>query len=109
MNWDIAPQEIENKLNETIALVKQDTLSTEERKKIVVSSFPELVVKCFLPDTLYILKLIRDYNSSLTNSDIQLFLNTGLFAACAKFLSPLSDGRTLRQIKSRQHPFQKED
>lgn len=81
MNWNIDPQEIECRLNEIIALVKQDTLSAEKRMEVVVSSFPELVVRCFLPDTLYVLKLIRDYNSTLTNPDIKLFLNTGLICS----------------------------
>ncbi len=91
MNWDIVSKEVESKLNEIISLVKQDTLSAEDRKEVVVSSFPELVVKCFLPDTLYILKLIRDYNSSLTNPDIQLFLNTSLIC-CLRQVSIAATG-----------------
>lgn len=91
MNWDIDPKQIDYHLNEITSLIQKDTLSAEEKKNVVKSSFPELVVKCFLPDTLYILKLIRDYNSTLTIPDIKLFLNTGLIC-CLRQVSIAATG-----------------
>ena len=91
MNWNIDHEEVKLKLDEIIELVQHDTLSSIEREKVVVSSFPELVVKCFLPATLYILKLIRDYNSNIPNPNIKSFLNTGLIC-CLRQVSIAATG-----------------
>lgn len=84
MNWDVRRNDVVRELNGIIKLVRSDTLSSEERNEVAESSFPELVVKCFLPDTLYVLKLIRDYNSNIANIDVRSFLNTGLICCLRK-------------------------
>ena len=91
MNWDINAQEVQAHLDEISALVRRDSLTTDERVGVINRTFPELVVKCFLPDTLYILMLIRDYNMRIQNRDIKLFLNTGLIC-CLRQVSTAGTG-----------------
>lgn len=82
MNWDVDVAAINGHLIKITELVaKNNSITEEEAKEIVVKEFPELVVKCYLPKTLYELLLIRNYIRTIKENDISLFLNTALICS----------------------------
>lgn len=92
MNWDIDCERVQNELNIIYEFVKKETaIKQEEKEKIISSAFPELVVKCFLPETLYELLLIRNQIRKLKNEDVKLFLNVGLIC-CLRDVSIAATG-----------------
>lgn len=61
------------------------------KKEIINNEFPELVLKCFLPNTLYELFIIRNYIRTIKQEDVKLFLNTGLIC-CLRVVSIAATG-----------------
>ena len=78
MNWDLNLEKIQPILKDLSKKVTQVRLSDMEKLEIVNSEFPELVLKCFLPTTLYELLTIRNFIREIQDPDVKLFLNTAL-------------------------------
>ena len=80
LNTDIHLPDIINKLD----WIRNRVISAKESSQLIdinatiEKEFPELVRKCFLPNTLYELMIIRDAIREIENDDLKLFLNTGL-------------------------------
>lgn len=83
LNWDIEKKVIVDflqKLDLEIASVRRAFPNDIEEK--LRSQFPELLLKCYLPETLYELWFIRDYIRKSDISDIlKDFLEVGLIAS----------------------------
>lgn len=63
MNWNVPLSSLNNAVSaieKDILLYAKKKLNESKRLEILQSSFPELILKCFLPETLFELKLIRD-------------------------------------------------
>jgi DNA modification methylase len=79
MYWELNVDEISNFLDKTRPLVNK--LPAEEvAQESNQDAFPELVIKCFLPTSLYVLREIRDSvkNSKILSLESKRFLNTAL-------------------------------
>lgn len=79
MHWDLNFEEVEEFINRIPKIV--GTLPPErDLKKSNEEVFPELIIKCFLPDALYALRLIRDSVKKSTKYEIETkrFLSTAL-------------------------------
>ena len=92
LNWDVDTLEVSKELNNIKnKVLESNNISDEEKKKIVEKEFPELILKCFLPNTLYELLQIRNYIRTVKNEDVKLFLNTGLIC-CLREVSIAATG-----------------
>lgn len=92
LNWDVDLDNIEHELTNIVNLVSEaKKISSEEKKQIVDAEFPELVLKCYLPDALYELLQIRNHIRTINNEDTKLFLNTGLIC-CLREVSIAATG-----------------
>ena len=78
MNIDVDINEVIVQLHNVIQQVKSTPFDYSHLDEIIEQEFPELVRKCFLPETLYELMLVRNAIRNIENKDILLFLNTGL-------------------------------
>lgn len=78
MNIDVDLKEVVCQVNKVADHVKKTPVDSFELTEMLDREFPELVRKCFLPETLYELMLIRNAIRKIKNKDVQLFLNTGL-------------------------------
>ncbi|MBO5667838.1 MAG: hypothetical protein J6S43_01805 [Lentisphaeria bacterium] len=81
MNWSIDETATRQHLKNLQDLTEQDQISSACKEEIVSREFPELVVKCFLPETLYELMIIRNYIRKISDDNIRLFLNTALICS----------------------------
>ncbi len=80
LNWDIANESVQENLEcikETIYNDSRDDTSVEE---ILRNEFPELVLKCFLPRTLYEILIVRNYIQKIKDDDVRLFMRVALIA-----------------------------
>ncbi len=92
LNWDVNVEEVNRELhNIKIKVIADRQTSDSEKKEIVEQAFPELVLKCFLPNTLFELLIIRDYIRNVEDEDTRLFLNTGLIC-CLREVSIAATG-----------------
>ena len=91
MNWDLNLEKIQPILKDLSKKVTQVRLSDMEKLEIVNSEFPELVLKCFLPTTLYELLTIRNFIREIQDPDVKLFLNTALIC-CLRTVSIAATG-----------------
>ncbi|MDE5878008.1 MAG: site-specific DNA-methyltransferase [Muribaculaceae bacterium] len=92
LNWNINIDKVYTELHNIKIKVRQTiNISDEKKKAIVEQSFPELVLKCFLPNTLFELLIIRDYIRDIVDEDVKLFLNTGLIC-CLREVSIAATG-----------------
>ena len=78
MNINVDINEVGNQLQSLIRQVKSVKADSFDLNETLDKEFPELVRKCFLPETLYELMLIRNAIRQIKNEDVQLFLKTGL-------------------------------
>lgn len=78
MNIGVDLKEVGEQLKNVIFQVKENPVDSFDLNDTLEREFPELVRKCFLPETLYELMLIRNAIRTIENKDVQLFLNTGL-------------------------------
>lgn len=78
LNWDVGVEKILEHIKQIKSVVSDTKISSEEKEKKVAEEFPELILKCFLPETLFELMLIRNYIKKIDDYDTQLFLNTAL-------------------------------
>jgi len=78
MNIDVDLKEVGEQANKVVGLVKKTPVDSFELTEMLDREFPDLVRKCFLPETLYELMLIRNAIRKIRNKEVQLFLNTGL-------------------------------
>ncbi len=79
MHWDLNFEEVEEFISRIPKIV--GILPPEkELKKSNEEVFPELIIKCFLPDALYAMRLIRDTIKKSTKYEIETkrFLSTAL-------------------------------
>ena len=84
LNWDINFQEVQTCLSLLERKVSL-TRAPENIQTFLESEFPELIIKCFLPETLFQLMTIRDCLKQLTASDETLeFLRTALICVLRK-------------------------
>lgn len=92
LNWEINVEEVCKILNDIQSEVRIKTNISDVRKEeIVKENFPDLVLKCYLPKTLYELLLIRNYIRTIQDEEIRLFLNTGLIC-CLREVSIAATG-----------------
>jgi len=81
LNWDINFEE----LTQAIEIIQKQVLKTEKPKKLdefLANEFPELILKCFLPETLFDLLIIRNKINSLNLSkDLLEFMRTALICS----------------------------
>lgn len=81
MNWDISDTEIKNALK----IIEEKILSIKKPKNILEflnNEFPELLLKCFLPETLFDLLTIRNTINDLSISkESKELLRTGLICS----------------------------
>ncbi|MEO5359906.1 MAG: site-specific DNA-methyltransferase [Nitrospirota bacterium] len=78
MEWDITLQHVGSELD---VIQKQLSINkyTQKMDEILKVEFPELILKCFLPETLYELWIIRNTIAMLKcNDNIKSFLRTAL-------------------------------
>lgn len=80
MNWDIDQNQVSTHLTEIKAIVSEDKKSLNDIERINANEFPELILKCYLPGTLYQLKVIRDYILQIPDDDIKLFMKVALIS-----------------------------
>ena len=79
MNWEIDYQTIQRSLKDIRDFINCHVISFDEIIKQNALEFPELVLKCFLPETLYELYLIRECIKVLKIQDKEkLLLNVAL-------------------------------
>lgn len=91
MNWDIDESLILNYLQEIKGITSGLSETEKQKIEIISQEFPELVLKCFLPSTLYELLLIRNYVRTIENYDARLFLSAGLIC-CLRTVSIAATG-----------------
>lgn len=85
MTWNVDLGIIGTALSIIKENLTANVVSEEKANKIIIEEFPELVVKCFLPLTLYDLMLIRNCIKTLPIGDKEkLFLNVGLICTLRK-------------------------
>lgn len=78
LNWDIDFQEVQESL-ELLERKVTLTKAPNDLKKHLENEFPELITKCFLPETLFQLVTIRDAIEKFKVSDeVKEFLRTAL-------------------------------
>lgn len=80
MNWNISSSDIKFIIDEIGVLIETDLMPISKRQDVISKCFPELVLKCFLPETLYELLLIRNYINDIQNEDLKLFMQVGLIS-----------------------------
>ncbi len=88
---DINERKVIDVLRKIEKIVKNDSHSYTEKTNIISKEFPELILKCFLPETLFELLLIRNHIRELDDRDTKLFLNTGLIC-CLRIVSIAATG-----------------
>lgn len=92
LNWDVNVEQVYKELYNIKLKVKEEkNISTEKKKEVLEQAFPELVLKCYLPNTLYELLIIRNYIRNVVEDDVKLFLNTGLIC-CLREVSIAATG-----------------
>lgn len=78
--WDIDPQVV----REHLRILGQNIRSDSTPADIIESSnkeeFPELVIKCYLPNTLHQLRIIRDYLLQIPDAEIRRFMKVALIS-----------------------------
>lgn len=77
MNWDVNYEYLQQTLNKIKSII-DDTPKPQNIEELLLSEFPELILKCFLPETLFELLLIRNVILSLEQSTLSEFLRTAL-------------------------------
>lgn len=78
LNWDVKYEDVEKALSGIEKALKRKA-PPKNFKKILEAEFPELIIKCFLPETLYELLLIRDALKEFeSNLGLFEFLRTGM-------------------------------
>lgn len=78
MNIGIDLQAVHHRINEIEQIVRDTKVDSFDISDTLEREFPELVRKCFLPETLYELMLIRNSIRGIEDNDVRQFLNTGL-------------------------------
>ncbi len=91
LTWDVDFNDVAKHIKSITELVRKITLSDEEKKAIVEAEFPELVLKCFLPNTLFDLLQIRNYVRTIANPETKLLLSTALIC-CLRIVSIAATG-----------------
>lgn len=85
MNWEIDYQTIQESLSDIQDFINCHIIPINEIAEQNSSEFPELVLKCFLPETLYELYLIRECIKVLKIHDNEkLLLNVALICVLRK-------------------------
>lgn len=79
-NWNINRAIVNNHIELIKELISGNRHDENSIKEIVTSAFPELVLKCYLPNTLYEIMKIRDYILEIEDDDIKLFMRVALIA-----------------------------
>lgn len=80
LNWEINGEKVREHLESIKNTISSDTNDDETILSIVTDEFPELVLKCYLPRTLYEILLIRNHVGQIAQEDIRLFMRTALIA-----------------------------
>ena len=92
LNWNVDLQTVSLELRNIKEEVRlKNQIRDEDKKNIVEKEFPELVLRCFLPNTLYELLLIRNYIKGINQKDVQSFLRTSLIC-CLRVVSIAATG-----------------
>lgn len=81
MNWDIDDSKVINELSNIEKSLYVFNKSETEINSIIKNEFPELVLKCYLPKTLYEILIIRNYILSMADDKTKLFMKVALVAA----------------------------
>lgn len=80
MNWDINEKSVAKNLDIIANSITSDINDDDKVLEIVTNEFPELILKCFLPRTLYEIMLIRDHIRTIKSEDVKLFMRVALIA-----------------------------
>lgn len=80
MNWNIDNSKVINELSNIEQSLYVLNKSETEINSIIKDEFPELVLKCYLPKTLYEILIIRNYILSMSDDEIKLFMKVALIA-----------------------------
>ncbi len=80
LQWNIDKNIVVKILDSIRNIILNDKTSDEDIEKLVKKEFPELVIKCFLPRTLYEILRIRNHIVEIQDDDIQLFMRVALIA-----------------------------
>lgn len=79
LNWEVNLQKVNDYIIKIKNQIRENIQKSEkEITEILESEFPDLVLRCFLPQTLYELLLVRNAIREIDDEDVRLFLNTGL-------------------------------
>lgn len=80
LNWNIDADKVCKELNLIKKEIDSSDIDENEIESIVSSEFPELVLKCYLPRTLYEILLIRNHIIGEQNEDVKLFMKVALIS-----------------------------
>lgn len=80
MNWNIDFNSVNEVLKRISNIISDVQKSDEEINDIISAEFPELVLKCYLPKTLYEIMLIRNNIQLIQEEDVKLFMRVALIA-----------------------------
>ena len=80
MNWDIDHQVVRDHLRIVSQTVRNDNTEASVIERSNKEEFPELVIKCYLPNTLHQLRIIRDYLLQIPEPEIKLFMKVALIS-----------------------------
>lgn len=80
LNWDINEKNIQENLEIIKSIISNDKNDDNMIEDIINKEFPELILKCYLPKTLYEIMLIRNHIRQIKDEDISLFMRVALIA-----------------------------
>lgn len=80
LNWDVDRQAVIDTLEAIKSIIQDDSKDDTAIEEIINNEFPELVLKCYLPKTLYEILLIRNNISLVEDEEVRLFMRVALIA-----------------------------
>ena len=80
LNWDINVSLVQKNIEIISNEIVSDRNDKDTKESIVKNEFPELILKCFLPETLYEILLIRNHIKHIEDENVKLFMRVALIA-----------------------------
>lgn len=80
MNWDVDHSKVVGELYSIEKRLDEANKSGTEIDSIIKDEFPELVLKCYLPKTLYEILIMRNHILSIGDEKTKLFMKVALIA-----------------------------
>lgn len=80
LNWDVNEKIVQDNLKIIENTISNDRNDNDTIEEIIKNEFPELVLKCYLPKTLYEIMIIRNHISQIEDEEVRLFMRVALIA-----------------------------